>query len=102
MSRDLQARAHTFGVQLQLLYAGTDAEIDTAFSTLASKSGAALLVNADPFFFIRRAQITALASRHAVPAICWINSAASSGSRSKRPSAKRKSRSGSAASGLRR
>jgi putative ABC transport system substrate-binding protein len=71
MSRDLQARAHALGVQLQLLYAGTDREIDAAFTTLTSKSGGALLVNADPFFFIRRAQITALAALHAVPAIYY-------------------------------
>jgi putative ABC transport system substrate-binding protein len=71
MSRDLQARARTLGVQLQLLYAGTDREIDAAFTTLTSKSGGALLVNADPFFFIRRAQITALAARHAVPGIYY-------------------------------
>ena len=79
MSRDLQARAHALGVQLQLLYAGTDREIDAAFATLASKPGGALLVNADPFFFIRRAQITALAARHAMPAIYYDREFAVSG-----------------------
>lgn len=79
MSRDLQARARTLGVQLQLLYAGTDGEIDAAFATLALKSGGALLVNADPFFFIRRAQITALAARHAVPAMYYDREFALSG-----------------------
>ena len=66
-------------MQLQLLYAGTDREIDAAFTTLASKPGGALLVNADPFFFIRRAQITALAARHAVPAIYYDREFAVSG-----------------------
>jgi putative ABC transport system substrate-binding protein len=70
-SRDLQATARTVGVELQILYAGSDREIDAAFATLASKPGGALLVNADPFLFIRRAQITALAARHAVPAIYY-------------------------------
>jgi len=79
MSRDLQARARALGVQLQLLYAGTDGEIDAAFATLVAKSGGALLVNADPFFFIRRAQITALAARHAVPAIYYDREFAVSG-----------------------
>jgi putative ABC transport system substrate-binding protein len=79
MSKDLQARARALGVQLQLLYAGTDREVDAAFATLASKSGGALLVNADPFFFIRRAQITALAARHAVPAIYYDREFAVSG-----------------------
>ena len=79
MSKDLQARARTLGVQLQLMYAGTDGEIDAAFATLPSNSGGALLVNADPFFFIRRAQITALAARHAVPAIYYDREFAVSG-----------------------
>ena len=78
-SRDLQAAAGTLGVQLQILYAGTDREIDAAFATLAAKPGAALLVNADPFLFIRRAQITALAARHAVPAIYYDREFAVSG-----------------------
>ena len=66
-------------MQLQLLYAGTDREIDAAFATQASKPGGALLVNADPFFFIRRSQITALAARHAMPAIYYDREFAVSG-----------------------
>ncbi|HEX2171205.1 MAG TPA: ABC transporter substrate-binding protein [Dehalococcoidia bacterium] len=76
---ELQARAPTFGVQLQVLYASSDREIDAAFATLASKPGGALLVNADPFFFIRRAHITALAARHAVPTIYYDREFAVSG-----------------------
>jgi putative ABC transport system substrate-binding protein len=78
-SRDLQATARTVGVQLQILYAGSDREIDAAFATLASRPAAALVVNADPFLFIRRAQITALAARHAVPAIYYDREFAVSG-----------------------
>lgn len=78
-SRDLQATARTVGVDLRILYAGSDREIDAAFATLASRPGAALLVNADPFLFIRRAQITALAARHAVPAIYYDREFAVSG-----------------------
>jgi putative ABC transport system substrate-binding protein len=79
MSKDLQARARALGVQLQLLYAGTDRDIDAAFASLAPTPGCALLVNADPFFFIRRAQITALAARHAVPAVYYDREFAVSG-----------------------
>ena len=79
MSKDLQAHARRLGVQLQLVYAGTDGEIDAAFTTLSSKPGGALLVNADPFFFIRRAQITALAARHKIPAIYYDREFAVSG-----------------------
>jgi putative ABC transport system substrate-binding protein len=79
VSRDLQATARTLGVQFRVLHAGTDPEIDAAFATLAAKPGGALLVNADPFLFIRRAQITALAARHAVPAIYYDREFAVSG-----------------------
>lgn len=78
-SKDLQAHAQKLGVQLQLLYADDDSEIDAAFATAASKPGAALVVNADPFFFIRRAQITALAKRQAIPAIYYDREFAVSG-----------------------
>jgi putative ABC transport system substrate-binding protein len=69
--KELQAIARALGVQIQILYAGNDREIDAAFATIGSKPGGALLVNADPFLFIRRGQITALAARHAVPAIYY-------------------------------
>ena len=64
---------------LEPLYAGSEREIDAAFATLASKPGAALVVNPDPFLFIRRAQIAALAARHAVPAIYYDREFAVSG-----------------------
>ena len=54
MSKDLQAHAQRLGVQLQLVYAGTDGKIDAAFTTFSSKSGGALLVNADSFFLFAR------------------------------------------------
>ena len=79
MSKDLRVHAQALGVQLELLYAGNDNAIDAAFTTLASKPGGPLLVTADPFFFIRRAQITALAARHAVPAIYPVREDAEAG-----------------------
>jgi putative ABC transport system substrate-binding protein len=79
LTRDLQATAGALGVTLLVLQASTDAEIDKAFATMAARPGSALLVNADPFFFIRGAQITALAARHAVPAIFYDREFAVSG-----------------------
>jgi putative ABC transport system substrate-binding protein len=77
--KELQSMASNFGTELQFLYAGTDDQIDKAFAILASKSGGALLVNADPFLFTRRAKLTALAARHAVPAIYYDREFAVSG-----------------------
>jgi putative ABC transport system substrate-binding protein len=65
VSRMLQAAAATLGVQLNVLQASTDSEIEAAFSSL--KTGSALLVGTDPSFFARRRSIVALAARHAVP-----------------------------------
>jgi putative ABC transport system substrate-binding protein len=66
---DAQGAARAKGVQLQILKAGAESEIDAAFATLVRPQASALIVGADPFFFSRRDQLVALASRHAVPAI---------------------------------
>jgi putative tryptophan/tyrosine transport system substrate-binding protein len=61
----VQATARKLGIELQLLDASTDGEIDAAF--LAIKPGTALLISTDPFFFSRHRKLAALAARHAVP-----------------------------------
>jgi putative tryptophan/tyrosine transport system substrate-binding protein len=78
--RNVQEAARTKGVQLHILKAGTESEIDAAFATLVQLQAGALLVFLDPFFFSRRDQLVALASRHAVPAIYpWRELAAAGG-----------------------
>ena len=67
-------------MQLPILKAGTESEIDAAFASLVQLHAGALVVGSDPFFDSRREQIVALASRHAVPAIYdWREFAASGG-----------------------
>jgi putative ABC transport system substrate-binding protein len=77
--RDVQEAARAKGVQLPILKAGTESEIDAAFASLVQLHAGALLVGNDPFFNIRREQIAALASRHAVPAIYERREFAASG-----------------------
>ena len=85
--RDLQAAAHMIGRQFVVLSAGTERDIDTAFATLVRQRVGALLVAADPFFTSRRAQVVALAARHAVPAIYqWRDFTAAGGLMSYGPS----------------
>jgi putative ABC transport system substrate-binding protein len=66
--RDVQEAARGKGVQLHILKAGNESEIDTAFALLVELHAGALLVGADPFFNSRREQLVTLASRHSVPA----------------------------------
>jgi len=65
---EMQEAARAKAVQLAILKAATESEIDAAFATLVELHAGALLVAGDPFFFGRREQLLALASRHAVPA----------------------------------
>ncbi len=71
MIRDVQEAARMKGVQLDILKAGTEGEIDAAFATLVQLQAGALVVGDDPFFGSRREQLVALTSRHAVPAIYY-------------------------------
>ena len=56
-------------MQLAILRAGIEGEIETAFRSLMQLGAGAIVVVADPFFLLQREQLVALASRHAVPAI---------------------------------
>jgi putative tryptophan/tyrosine transport system substrate-binding protein len=69
MIRDMQEAARTKGVQLHVLKASTESEIDTAFAALVQQQARALVVSADPFFNSRREQLVALAALHTVPAM---------------------------------
>jgi len=68
MIRDMQDAARAKGVQLLIVQAGTESEIDVAFATLVKLHADALVVGTDVLFFRQREQIVALAARHAVPA----------------------------------
>jgi len=68
-ARKAQEAARSFGLQLHVLRARNEEEIDAAFTTLAKLPAGALIVDSDPFFNARRDQFVALAARFAVPAI---------------------------------
>jgi putative ABC transport system substrate-binding protein len=77
--KDAQAAASTIGRQVEILYAGTNPEIDTAFASLVQKRADALLVSSEGFFTNRRVQLVTLAARHAVPAIYHVREFAEAG-----------------------
>jgi putative ABC transport system substrate-binding protein len=77
--RDGQDAARAKGVQLTILKAATENEIDTAFATLAQLRAGALIVSPDPFFTSRREQLVVLATRDALPAIYPLREAVAAG-----------------------
>jgi putative ABC transport system substrate-binding protein len=66
---NLQAAAHTLGLQLHVLHAGAEGEFDTVFKKLAELRAGGLVVGPDAFFSSRSAQLASLTLRHAVPTI---------------------------------
>jgi len=68
-TRESVAAAQHFGLELLVIEASTEREIDAAFASLASNKTNALLVSADPFFTSKRDELVALAARHALPAM---------------------------------
>jgi putative tryptophan/tyrosine transport system substrate-binding protein len=63
--------ARAKGVQLHILNATSESEIDDAFATLVKLQANALIVDQNLLFFSRREQIGALAAHHSVPAIYY-------------------------------
>jgi putative tryptophan/tyrosine transport system substrate-binding protein len=80
LSRDLQAAARRLGLQLHILRASTDRDIDTAFATLIQLRAGGLVIGGDPFFFSRMEQLAALGLRNGIPTIYqWREFAAAVG-----------------------
>jgi hypothetical protein len=52
--RELSDAARTLGLQLPVLSASSEQGFDAAFAAITQMRAGALLVAADPFFFIRR------------------------------------------------
>jgi putative ABC transport system substrate-binding protein len=80
MIRDARQAARAKGVQVVIVKAANESEIDAVFASLPGLHAGALLVGPDPLFVSHREQLVALASRHAVPAMYeWREFAASGG-----------------------
>jgi putative ABC transport system substrate-binding protein len=69
LTREVQDAARIKGLQLPILKASTESEIDGAFASFVQMRTHALQVGSDPYFASRREQIVALAARYAVPTI---------------------------------
>ena len=69
VEKDARESARSLGLQFHVLNASTEQDIDAAFAGLVQQRIGVLLVSPDPVFLGRRAQLVALAARHAVPTI---------------------------------
>jgi putative ABC transport system substrate-binding protein len=67
-TREMQDAAHAKGVQLLVLKASSENEIDAAFASLVELHAGALVVASDPFFTQRGKQLVALAAHDGIPA----------------------------------
>jgi putative ABC transport system substrate-binding protein len=68
-SKDMQAAARTLGVEVDVLRASTQRNIDEVFASLAQKRVGALVVNPDPLFSGGIERLVALTVRYAMPTI---------------------------------
>jgi putative tryptophan/tyrosine transport system substrate-binding protein len=65
---DVRAAAGALGLELLVLNASTDEDIDRAFRTLLQRGAGALVISSDPFYAGRLERLAALTQRHRIPA----------------------------------
>ena len=68
---DAEEATRATGQQLVVLRAGTDGEIDAAFTALGRQRAGALLVGTGPFFLTRAQKLVGLAARYTVPTMYY-------------------------------
>jgi len=66
---DLRAAAPTLGLQLVVVNASTDGDLEPAFASFSQQRVGAILVGTSTFLARRTEQLAALAARHALPAM---------------------------------
>ena len=74
---DLQSAAKTLGIEVHLLNATSETELDAVLGNLPKAD--AMLVGNDPFFVSQRARVISAAARHSLPAIYQSREFAASG-----------------------
>jgi putative ABC transport system substrate-binding protein len=78
-TNDVQAGAQALGLQLHVRHASNKQDIDTAFASFATERVGAVTFAADAVFNARRAQLIALAARHALPTMYFYREFANDG-----------------------
>jgi putative tryptophan/tyrosine transport system substrate-binding protein len=70
-TKEVQAAARNFGLELHVLNATSEGDFDVAFSKLTQLRAGGLVIGGGAFFTSRTEQLAALSVRHAVPAIYY-------------------------------
>ena len=68
-TRELREAARALGVELRVLNAANERQIDVAFATLGKEHSVPLVVSTDNLFTDEPARLVTLAARHGIPAI---------------------------------
>ena len=68
-TKSIQSAGRTFGLEMRVLHASTEDELEAAFTELKQMKAGGLLIAADPFFSSHVKQLAALSIRHAVPSV---------------------------------
>jgi putative tryptophan/tyrosine transport system substrate-binding protein len=74
-----QEAAGPLNLQIVLLHAGNEDEINEALASLRQQGAAALIVSGDAIFNDRRAQIAEFAMRYRIPTSCGFRDQAAAG-----------------------
>jgi putative ABC transport system substrate-binding protein len=77
--KDLEAPSRALGLQLHVLNASTEHELELAFAQLAQKRVEGLIFASDIFFHSRAQQLAALTLKHAVPSVLAVREFAVAG-----------------------
>jgi putative tryptophan/tyrosine transport system substrate-binding protein len=75
----MEAAARTARLELIVMNAGTERDVEIAFTSLTQKRVQGLIIGDDPFFISQRDQIVRFAARHAVPAAYYSREFVQSG-----------------------
>jgi putative ABC transport system substrate-binding protein len=79
LTRETQAAAVPLGLQIDILRASTETEIEAALAGFARLKAGVLVIGSDPFFSAESRLLAELSLRHAVPAIYQNNEFANAG-----------------------
>jgi putative ABC transport system substrate-binding protein len=71
-TRVVQDAARARGIEITVLNASTESDVEKAFATLLQQRLGALMVGTDPLLLGQRDQIARLAARHAVPTMYFL------------------------------